>query len=161
MLVRPSLAALALLPVLSACGGDREIAMPPLTPEPSGTLLIDGSGDRETLPARLVLYRFLRGVAAADVRVCAHLAPSYERTAFGRTGGCRDGLRRARARLDPQSVAALRGVTVPTGETGPGDGDFTVRFEDLEWRGEPARPGGLLAPAFTLHQTRERWLITA
>ncbi|WP_067453621.1 hypothetical protein [Actinomadura macra] len=164
MQVRPSLAVLALLPALAAlaaCSGDPEITMPPLTPEPSDTRLIDAAGpDPQTLPARLALYRFLRGVAAGDVRACAYLAPAYERTVFGRTGGCRTGLRQARAKLDAQDVAALRGVTVPAGETGPGDGDITVRFEDLGWRGEPARSGGLLAPTFTLRQIGGRWRIT-
>ncbi|MUN36640.1 hypothetical protein [Actinomadura litoris] len=160
MWVRPSLAVLALLPALAACGGGGEVTMPPLTPEPADSRLTDTGGDeRRTLPARLVLYRFLRGVAKGNVAVCAYLAPAYERTAFGRPGGCRAGLGRERAKLGPRDLAALRGVTVPTGEAGPGAGEVTVRFEDLKWRGEPAGQGGLLASSFTLRRTGGRWLI--
>ncbi|TDD81240.1 hypothetical protein [Actinomadura rubrisoli] len=160
----PAAAALPVVLVLaslSACGGN-EITMPPLTPEPVDSRLA-GTSDtppEQSLAARLVLYRFLHGVAAGNVRVCAHLAPAFERAAFGGPGRCRSGLRQARARLRPPDIAALRGVTVPVAEDGPGDGDYTVRFEDLKWRGEPARPGGLLAARFTLRKTGGRWLIT-
>ena len=168
MPVRPFLAALSLLPALafpalSACGGKAEITMPPLTPEPGDTRLTDTTvaAPRASLPARRVLYRFLRGVAAGNVKVCADLTPAYERAAFSRPGGCRSGLLQARAKLRSQDIAALRGVTVPAGEPGPGTGEFTVWFEDLRWRGEPARPGGVLAARFTLRKTGGRWLIAA
>ncbi|WP_242903293.1 hypothetical protein [Actinomadura terrae] len=162
MRVRPSLAVVVLLPALAACGGgDGGVAMPPLTPEPADSRLGDtgGADGEETLPARLVLYRFLRGVAKGNVAVCAYLGPGYERATFGRTGGCRAGLGRARAKLRPQDLAALRGVTVPTGAAGPGAGEVTVRFEDLKWRGAPAGRGGVLAASFTLRRTGGRWLI--
>ncbi|WP_165495514.1 hypothetical protein, partial [Actinomadura roseirufa] len=108
MPLRPLAAVLAFLPALllpaaSACGREREIVMPPLTPEPGDSRLADAPGPgspssgsraagKGSLPARLVLYRYLRGVAAGDVRACAHLAPAYERAVFGGPGRCRAGL---------------------------------------------------------------------
>ncbi|MFD0685284.1 hypothetical protein [Actinomadura fibrosa] len=170
----PVLAALSALAfgALGACGGDDKVTMPPLTPEPGDSRLADSRGDggaggagaasaKASLPARLVLYRFLRGVAAGDARVCAHLAPAYQRSVFGAPAGCRAGLGPARAKLRPKDIAALRGVTVPAAEDGPGAGAYTVRFEDLKWRGEPARPGGLLAARYTLRRSGARWLISA
>ncbi|MEU4822295.1 hypothetical protein AB0H37_10525 [Actinomadura sp. NPDC023710] len=162
MRVRPSLAALTLLPLLAACGGANEVTMPPLTPEPGDSRPAETSADaapRETLPARLALYKYLRGMAAGNARACAYLAPAYERRVFGGPGRCPSGLGRARARLRPQDLAALRGVTVPTCEEGPGAGDYTVRFEHLRWKGAPARPGGLLAANFVLRGNGNRWQV--
>ncbi|WP_173098837.1 hypothetical protein [Actinomadura verrucosospora] len=165
MHVRPFLSALSLLPALTvglgACGGKEEAGMPPLTPEPGDSRLADMTAPaKDSLPARLVLYRYLRGVAAGNVKACGLLAPDYDRTAFGRAGGCRaGGLAAARAKLRPADLAALRGVTVPTCDDGPGDGEYTVAFGDLKWKGDPARPGGVLAANFTLRKTGARWLI--
>ncbi|MDL4775997.1 hypothetical protein [Actinomadura xylanilytica] len=157
-MVRPSLAVLA----LTACGGEDRATMPPLTPEPGDArpLAPAGAPPEQSRAARMVLYRYLRGVAAGDAKVCASVTPAYERATFGKPGGCGSGLAAARARLRAQDRAALRTVTVPTGQAGPGPDDFTVRFEDLRWKGEPARPGGLLAAGFTLRKTGARWLIT-
>ncbi|WP_141581214.1 hypothetical protein [Actinomadura sp. WMMA1423] len=163
MHARPFLAALTLLPLLAACGGGNEVTMPPLTPEPGDSRLTEAPRDRSlprrTLPARLALYKYLRGVAAGNVRACAYLAPAYEQRVFGGPGRCRSGLGRARARLRPEDVAALRGVTVPACQVGPDGGDCTVRFEDLRWKGAPARPGGLLAASFVLRRNGARWQV--
>ncbi|MGI5206902.1 hypothetical protein ACQEU6_35660 [Spirillospora sp. CA-108201] len=162
MRVRPSLTALALLPLLAACGSGDEVTMPPLTPEPGDSRPAGTSpaaAPRQTLPARLALYRYLRGISVGSARACAYLAPAYERRVFGGPGRCRSGLGRARARLRPQDLAALRGVTVPTCEEGPGAGECTVRFEHLRWKGAPARPGGLLAASFVLRGDGNRWQV--
>ncbi|GAA2138689.1 hypothetical protein [Actinomadura napierensis] len=167
MRVRPLLSALPLLPALifgiGGCGGKDEVGLPPLTPEPGDSRLADLTApEKDSFPARLVLYKFLRGVAAGNVKVCALLAPAYDRAAFGRPGGCRaGGLAAARRTLRPADLAALRGVTVPSCEDGPGEGEYTVAFGDLKWKGDPARPGGVLAAKFTLHKTGARWLIAA
>lgn len=164
MRVRLFLAVLLLPAALGACGGEDEVTMPPLTPEPGDSQWTDTAGttsSEESFPARLALYKYLRGIAVGNVRACAFLTPAYERATFGKPGGCRSGLSRARARLRPQDLAALRGVTVPACEEGPGDGEYTVRFEHLEWTGEPARPGGLLAASFTLRKSGRYWQIAA
>ncbi|TYB48282.1 hypothetical protein [Actinomadura chibensis] len=164
MRVRALFAVVSLFAASTACGGEPDLSMPPLTPEPGDSRLVDGATAETTteaaadsFPARLALYKYLRGVAAGNVRACAYLTPEFERAAFGRAGGCRAGFLRARARLRPRDVAALRGVTVPACEDGPADGEYTVRFEQLEWAGEPARPGGLLAASFTLRKTGPYW----
>jgi hypothetical protein len=160
--VRPLLAALILLPLLGACGGKDDVTMPPLTPEPGDSRLADTSttlSTPETLPARLALYKYLRGIAAGNVKACAFLTPEYEQSVFGGQGRCRVKLAAARAKLRPQDIAALRGVTVPFCEEGPDDGDYTVPFEDLRWKGEPASQGGLLAASFTLRKTGTYWQI--
>ncbi|MFA1548560.1 hypothetical protein [Actinomadura chokoriensis] len=165
MAVRPFLAAvLVVLPLLGACGGQDKVTMPPLTPEPGDSQLVDTTGTvsaKESFPARLALYKYLRGVAAGNARVCAYLTPAYQREVFGGPAACRAGFAQARARLRPQDVLALRGVTVPVCEPGPGNGDYLVRFEDLDWKGEPARPGGLLTASFTLSRSGAYWQITA
>lgn len=158
-------AVVVLLAALGACGGKDEVTMPPLTPEPGDSRPADRAAataaSRESFPARLVLYKYLRGVAAGNARACALLAPEYERAVFGGPGGCRAGLAQARAKLGPRVLAALRGVTVPACEDGPGEGEYTVRFEQLEWAGEAARPGGLLPASFTLRETGRHWRIAA
>ncbi|TDD69599.1 hypothetical protein E1293_35630 [Actinomadura darangshiensis] len=162
MRVRLPLAALMLLPLLGACGGKGEVTMPPLTPEPGDSQLADTSttlNPKETLPARAALYKYLRGIGAGNAKACAYLAPEYEQRVFGAPGRCREKLGPARAKLRPQDVAALRGVTVPTCEEGPDEGNYVVRFADLKWKGEPARPGGLLAASFTLRKTGDYWQI--
>ncbi|NDU72455.1 hypothetical protein GWI34_07430 [Actinomadura sp. DSM 109109] len=161
MHVHPAIAALALLPLLAACGGGDEVTMPPLTPEPgdSPPAVTAAAAPGRTLPARLALYRYLRGIAAGNTRACAYLAPAYERRVFGGPGRCRTGLGRARAGLRPRDLAALRGVTVPTCEEAPGGGACTVRFEDLRWKAAPARPGGLLAASYVLRGAGKRWLV--
>ncbi len=174
MHARPPRAAALLVPLfvlpllgLGACGGQDEVTMPPLTPEPGDSQFLDApeptasaASAKETLPARLALFKYLRGVAAGNAKVCAYLTPAYQREAFGGPAACRTGFAAARAKLRPQDIAALRGVTVPTCEAGPGDGEYTVRFEDLAWKGEPARPGGPLAASFTLRKTGAYWQIT-
>ncbi|XVQ12295.1 hypothetical protein ACQP1W_06940 [Spirillospora sp. CA-255316] len=147
---------------LGACGGADEVTMPPLTPEPGGAppaATAAAAAPARTQAARVVLYKYLRGVASGDVKVCASLSPAYERATFGRAGGCRTGLAQVRNGLRPEDLAALRGVTVPTAEAGPGDGEVTVRFEDLRWKTAPARPGGVIAARYTLQLTGARWLI--
>ncbi|MFG1850390.1 hypothetical protein [Actinomadura geliboluensis] len=170
MYARPLLAAaLLVLPLLGlgACGGQDEVTMPPLTPEPGDSQFFDvpastaaTASAKETFPARLVLFKYLRGVAAGNPKVCAYLTPAYQREAFGGPAACRTGFAAARATLRPQDIAALRGVSVPACEPGPGEGEYTVRFEDLAWKGEPARAGGPLAASFTLRKTGAYWQIT-
>ena len=143
------------------------MAMPPLTPEPADPFFTTApatspgaaAAAARTRAARVVLYRYLRGIASGDVSVCALLSPSYERAAFGAQGGCRTGLARVRSALPPEDLTALRGVTVPVAEAGPGDGEVTVRFEDLRWRTRPAAQGGVLKAEYTLRLTGSRWLI--
>ncbi|MEU5993784.1 hypothetical protein ABZ806_32835 [Spirillospora sp. NPDC047418] len=168
MQVRPLLAAvLVALPLLSACGGQEEVTMPPLTPEPGDSRFADTTtaaatttSAKETLPARLALYKYLRGVAVGNAKACAFLAPAYQQKVFGGPTACRTRFAKARAKLRPQDLAALRGVTVPVCRPGPGDGTYTVRFEDLAWKGAPARQAGLLAPSFTIQRTGQNWQIT-
>ncbi|NKZ06278.1 hypothetical protein [Actinomadura latina] len=164
MPVRPFLAGvLIVLPLLGGCGGQGEVTMPPLTPEPGDSQFADTAAARtaqESFPARLALYRYLRGIAAGNAKACAYLTPAYQRAAFGGPAACRSGFAKARAKLSPQDLAALRGVTVPVCEPGPGEGGYTVRFEDLAWKGEPARPGGLLTATFTLRKSGPYWQIT-
>ena len=164
MHVRPLLAAvLVVLPLLGACGGPDKVTMPPLTPEPGDSQPVDttaATSGAESFPARLALLKYLRGVAAGNAKACAYLTPAYQRAVFGGPAACRTGLARARAKLHPQDLTALRGVTVPVCEAGPGDGDYTVRFEDLSWKADPATPGGLLTDTFTLRKTGPYWQIT-
>ncbi|MFI0353815.1 hypothetical protein [Actinomadura sp. 9N407] len=157
----PLLAVPILAMALSACG-EGEATMPPLTPEPGDQRPSTQTAvpAAQSLAARKVLYQYLRGIAAGDAKVCSHLTPGYESATFGAAGDCRKGLDEAKGKLRPQDVTALRGVTVPTAEAGPENGDITVGFEDLKWKGEPARPGGILAARYTLRQTGGRWLIT-
>lgn len=158
-------AASLLVPVLVSCSrfSDKEPEIPPLTSEP-GDPLPDpttpaGASAPQGYAARVVLYKFLRGVAAGDTRTCAHLARGYEGTIFGKPGGCETGLGQARQRLRPQDIAALSGVTVPAGQPGPTPDEFTVSYADLRWRGDPARPGGVIAARFVLRKEGGRWLI--
>lgn len=149
--------------MLASCGGNDEVTMPPLTPEPgdeqpSATAPV--AAPANTYAARVVLYKYLRGVASGDSGVCAHLSPTYERATFGKPGGCRTGLARVRGGLRPQDLRALRGVTVPTAESGPEEGQVTVRFESLRWKTGRARRGGVIAAQYTLRLTGSRWLIT-
>jgi hypothetical protein len=163
--VRPFLAAVLIaLPLLGACGGQDEVTMPPLTPEPGDSRFADtattAASAQETLPARLALYKYLRGIAVGNPKACAYLTPAYQQEVFGGPAACRTRFAGARATLHPRDLAALRGVTVPVCRTGAGTGVYTVRFEDLAWKGEPARPGGLLAASFTLRRTGAHWQIT-
>ncbi|NEA24314.1 hypothetical protein [Actinomadura bangladeshensis] len=168
MRVRPLLAAvLVVLPLLGACGGQDEVTMPPLTPEPGDSQFADttttaaaAASAKETLPARMALYKYLRGIAVGNAKACAYLTAAYQQQVFGGPASCRTGFAQARAKLRPQDLAALRGVTVPVCQAGPGDGIYTVRFADLAWKGAPARPGGLLAASFTLRRTGAYWQIT-
>ncbi|GAA1779510.1 hypothetical protein [Actinomadura chokoriensis] len=171
MRVRPLLAAvLVVLPLLGACGGQDEVTMPPLTPEPGDSQFADttttattataAASAKETLPARMALYKYLRGIAVGNAKACAYLTAAYQQRVFGGPAACRTGFARARAKLRPEDLAALRGVTVPVCQPGPGDGVYTVRFADLAWKGAPARPGGLLKTTFTLRKTGPYWQIT-
>ncbi|HEX2314425.1 MAG TPA: hypothetical protein VHJ17_11850 [Thermomonospora sp.] len=159
---------LSAVPALGACGafaGSDEPAIPPLVWESGDPRLSDPSPATappgESLPGRVALYRYLRGVASGDVRACALLTPEYEESAFGEAGGCRAGLAAARARLGTRNLAALRGVTVPVARPGPGPDGLTVRFADLRWRTGRGTPGGLLAERFVLRRVDGRWLIAA
>lgn len=164
MPVRPFVAAvLVVLPLLGACGGQDKVTMPPLTPEPGDSQLVDTTATtsgKESFPARLALYKYLRGIAAGNAKACAYLTPAYQREVFGGPTACRSRFAQARAKLRPQDLTALRGVTVPVCEPGPGDGDYTVRFEDLAWKGAPAAPGGLLTTTYTLRKSGPYWQIT-
>lgn len=161
------LAVLSAVPIslLAACSGDDEPKIPPLTSEPGdprpGAAVSVSAPPKQGFAPRIVLFKYLRGVAIGDVKVCAYLSPEYERDVFGSAGGCATGLGQAKQSLRPQDITALRGVTVPAGEPGPGAGEFTVQFADLVWRGDPARPGGVLAARYVLRQTGKRWLISA
>jgi hypothetical protein len=159
--VRLPIAALVFAPLLVSCGlgSKTDDSMPPLTPEPTITLPPqDATTTRQSYPARFVLYRYLRGIAAGDPRACAYLTPAYDRATFG-AQGCRAWVPQVRRRLPAAHLAALRGVTVPVAETGPGAADYTVQFTDLQWRAEPASPGGALASAYVIRRTGTRWLI--
>ncbi|MBC6456793.1 hypothetical protein [Actinomadura sp. HBU206391] len=163
MRVRLPIAALVLVPLLASCGsgGDIETSIPPLTPEPTITLPPqDAASERRSLPARTVLYRYLRSLAAGDPRGCGHLAPAYDRATFG-SGGCRNWMPQAARRLTAGDLNALRGVTVPIASEGPGRADYTVHFTDLQWRTEPAQPGDVLASSYVIRRTGTRWLIVA
>lgn len=165
MRVRLPIAAMALavvpMVVVGGCGSKADTSMPPLTPEPTVPLPPeDPAVLRQSYPARLVLYRYLRGVATADTRVCAYLAPAYARTAFGRTG-CRAWVAQAGRHLAPADLAALRQVTVPTATPGPGRGSYTVQYADLQWRTDPVEPGGVLRPRYVLRSYGARWRISA
>lgn len=162
------IASLALVPVLCSCGGNEagaQATLPPLTPEPglalpSGAAGSPPGGGRASLAARVSLARYLRGIGAADPRICALLSPAYERTAFGAPGGCRTYIGQVKRRLRAKDLIALRSVFVPTATPGPGPAEYTIEFADLRWRTDPARPGGVLAARYVLHRTGRRWLIT-
>lgn len=161
------IASLALIPALCSCGSGEAGAqptLPPLTPEPGLSLPPAAdpspSGRPADLAPRVALARFLRGVGRGDARVCALLTPAYERTAFGGAGRCRTWIRTVRTKLPAEDLAALRSVYVPTGASGPGADDFTIEFADLQWRGDPAQPGEVLAARWVLHRTGRRWLIS-
>ncbi|MFG2085804.1 MULTISPECIES: hypothetical protein [unclassified Spirillospora] len=175
MRTRPSFAAPLLVPVLllavlGACGGENEITMPPLTPEPGDSRVASDAGaasPEESLPARLTLYKYLRTIALGSTAACKYTSDEFDLARFGERG-CEAGLGRARAGLRPEDVAALRGVTVPTAEREP-DGAYTVRHRDLKWRGEPARlqpePGGpphaFFLDTYTIRQNGGRWVLDA
>jgi hypothetical protein len=161
--VRLPIAALVLVPTLAACGSGAETdtSIPPLTPEPTITLPPqDAAIERQSLPARTVLYRYLRNIAAGDPRGCGHLAPAYDRATFG-SRGCRNWMPEAARRLPAGDLNALRGVTVPIANEGPGQAEYTVHFTDLQWRTEPADPGDVLASSYVLRRVGARWLIVA
>lgn len=159
-LVAASAVALAVVPALASCsGGGSGSKQPPITEEPNSRPTAPPLPPKQALAARMVVFTFLRGVGSGDAKVCGLLAPEYQRLTFGKPGGCRTGFGAARKRFRPKDLTALRTVIVPTGEAGPGLGDYTVRFEDLKWKGDPARPGGVLAAVFTLHLTGKTWRI--
>ncbi|MGP4026578.1 hypothetical protein [Actinomadura sp. 3N407] len=173
MRARPSLAApfllpALLLPALGACGGGDEITMPPLTPEPDDSRFaadIGAVSPQESLPARLTLYKYLRAIAAGSTAACTYTSADFDRARFGERG-CEAGFRRARAGLGPGDVTALRRVTVPAAEKGP-DGSYTVRHEDLKWRGGPARlqpkpghpPHAFFLDTYTIREYEGRWVL--
>ncbi|GAA2084535.1 hypothetical protein [Actinomadura alba] len=163
MRVRLPIAALVLVPVLTSCGsgGEAENSMPPLTPEPTITLPPqDPAAERRSLPARTVLFRYLRSIAAGDPRGCAHLSPAYDRATFG-ARGCRVQMPPAARRLPAGDLNALRGVTVPIANEGPEPADYTVHITDLQWRTEPADPSDVLASSYVIRRVGTRWLIVA
>ncbi|MEU5877356.1 hypothetical protein [Spirillospora sp. NPDC047279] len=143
----------------AACSGDDGGGRPPAA-TPVVRESLPALAPAQDLAARTVVYRFLRGIAGGDAKVCSLLAPVYQRSVFGTPTGCRTGFGAARQRLRPKDVAALRKVVVPKGKPGPGADEYTVRFEDLRWKGEPARPGGVLAARFTLRRTGSGWVIS-
>ncbi|MFC9969562.1 hypothetical protein ACFVH6_01510 [Spirillospora sp. NPDC127200] len=142
----------------AACSDDPAPAKPAAEapPRPSAHAAIP---PKQTAAARTALTKYLRGMAAGDATVCGLLTPAYERAVYGRPGGCRPGLPQARRKMRPKDLAALRTVAVPTAEPGAGPGEYSVQFEDLKWKSEPARPGGVLAARFTLRKTGANWLL--
>jgi hypothetical protein len=163
--VRLPIAAMALIiasmVVVSGCGSKADMSMPPLTPEPTVPLPPeDGAVLRQSYPARVVLYRYLRGVAAADVRACVYLAPAYARATFGRTG-CRAWVAQAGRHMAPADLVALRQVTVPAATPGPGRGSYTVEFTDLQWSTGRPEPGGVLRSRYVIRSYGARWRISA
>ncbi|REE98481.1 hypothetical protein [Thermomonospora umbrina] len=159
---------LSAVPALGACGAfdePDEPGIPPLVWESGDPRLTDPrpvtASAAETREARVVLYRYLRGLAAGDVRICALITPEYEESVFEGPRRCRGRLGTVRERLGARNLAALRGVTVPVARPGPGPGRFTVRFTDLRWRTGRAAPGGPLAERFVLRRVDDRWLIVA
>ncbi|MQY07084.1 hypothetical protein [Actinomadura macrotermitis] len=158
MSVRPFLTALALCLTLGACSDEKPVGSPvPPAPGPKRPAAVRAEWSEA---ARAALASYLHAIASGDKGACALLAPEYERIAFGRPKGCAGGLRAARARLRPQDLKALRTVAVPTAEPGMHFDEVSVPFQDLAWKGEPARPGGLLAARYTLRKSGKRWLIT-
>ncbi|MEU8797857.1 hypothetical protein [Spirillospora sp. NPDC048819] len=166
----PFLLAVLLLPVLGACGGEDEITMPPLTPEPGDSRFasdVGAASPKESLPARLTLYKYLRSIALGSTAACKYTSAEFDLARFG-DGGCEAGFRQARAGLRPEDVTALRGVTVPAAEEEP-DGAYTVRHEDLKWRGAPARlqpkpgspPLAFFLDTYTIRQYDGRWVLDA
>lgn len=146
----------------AGCGGlsaDDEPEIPPLTAEPG-----DPQAGRPTVSlepgqaraARGVLQRYLRAVGAGDDQACTYLSPEYESAAFG-AQGCQAGLGQARREMDEADLAALRTVRVPGGEAGPARDEFTVRFADLVWAADPARPGGLVEARYVLRLGDGGW----
>ncbi|RAY14299.1 hypothetical protein DPM19_15095 [Actinomadura craniellae] len=158
---------LAVAPVVALCLagctlGAGEAGLPPLTPEPDAPLVAATPAPAgPSYPARLALMRYLRGIATGDPRICVLIGPEFEESAFGAPGGCRTGLAAARRELSAADLAALRTVSVPTATIGPEPAGYTVSFAELGWRGEPARPGGLLADRYVLRRTGSQWIITA
>ncbi|WP_067488536.1 hypothetical protein [Actinomadura hibisca] len=144
----------------AACSGDPAPAKPAAgtPPRPSARTALP---PKQTAAARTALTKYLRGLAAGDAKVCGLTTPAYERAVYGKPGGCRPGLPQARRKLRPKDLAALRTVTVPTAEPGAGPGEYSVQFEDLKWKAEPARPGGVLAARFTLHKSGPHWLLVS
>jgi hypothetical protein len=158
------LVALAVVMGGGACGGDSEPEIPPLTAEPGdpqpGAASTATLSPAQSKAARTVLQRYLRALGSGDERACTYLAPDYETAVFGESG-CRTELAQSRREMDEADLAALRTVRVPTGEPGPQQDQFTVRFADLEWSAGPAQPGGLLEPRFVLQKTGSRWRVSA
>jgi hypothetical protein len=162
---RPLFTVLALLPALVACGDPEvDLSMPPLTPEPAITLPpaepepMDPAVTKASYPARLALYNYLRGMAAGNPRACALLAPAYDRATFG-AAGCRAWVPQVGRHMAAAELTALRNVVVPTALPGPGEAEYTVRFADLQWRTEPAKPSGVLAARYVLRRVGARWFI--
>lgn len=163
------------LPLLAACGNSQsDDTLPPLTPEPSlsvpalestapqpATTSASGAGARASYPARLVLMKFLRGVAAGEARVCGYLSPAYDRKAFARAGGCAKWIGTVATRLTADQLGRLRTVQVPGASPGPGTGQYTIRLRDLRWRPAQATPPDFVARQYVLAKTGGRWLIVS
>jgi hypothetical protein len=165
--IRLVFTSLAFIPALIACGAEADMSIPPLTPEPTISLppadpaeTADPAAGKASYPARLALYNYLRGMAAGNPRACAYLAPAYDRATFGKAG-CRAWVPQVDRQLPAADLTALRQVVVPTATRGPGSADYTVRFADLEWRTEPAKPSGVLAARYVIRRIGARWFIVA
>lgn len=158
---------LAFVPALVACGdSETDMSIPPLTPEPAISLPpadpepVDPALEKASYPARLALYAYLRGLAAGNPRACAYLAPAYDQATFG-AAGCRAWVPQVKRHMAAAELTALRHVVVPTALPGPGNAEYTVRFADLQWRTEPAKPSGVLAARYVIRRVGTRWFIVA
>ena len=165
MRVRLLFTLLALIPTCAACGGSKvDMSIPPLTPEPTITLPPDAPLDpvetKASFPARLALDNYLRGLAKGNPRACAYLAPAYDRATFGKAG-CRAWVPQIKRQVPAADLAALRSVVVPTATPGPGAAEYTVRFADLQWRTDPAKPSAILPARFVLRHISGQWKIVA
>jgi hypothetical protein len=159
---------LVLIPAFAACGGSKaDLSIPPLTPEPTIALppadpteAANPAETRASFPARLALDNYLRGLAAGNPRACTYLAPAYDRATFGTTG-CRAWVPQVRRQVPAADRTALRSVVVPAATPGPGSAEYTVRFADLRWRTEPAKPSAILPARFVLRRIAGQWKIVA
>ena len=151
--------------LLGGCGGGGNTSMPPLTIDPELTAAPPDStppsqpvsrsaGRQPGVAARAVLKRFLRGLGAADPKVCTLVTPAYANAAFGKAP-CATWVTGAGKHLTAADLAALKAVKVPTGTlSGPA---FTVAFTQLTWPAIAPTQRGPLRPRFTLRKVSGHW----